>query len=339
MDGEAPVTIHASTQAKKGSRMTEESGSARRGEGKGADLMLQAEKKLKSFSLFSAQAKTEAAMELYDKAAAQFKMTKQWDEAGDAYIKMAECAEKIGNEGEAVSAYTNAAKAYKNGNTYLRKRFNMLNPFESRRHHRHFDDPFSGGSWLRPWGGSYGLSDPFRSDPFFSSALAPWGNIPIDSFKVDVAEREKDFLIHADLPGFNPNQVKVEIENGRLKISGEKSEVKETEEKNYKCRERNFGSVMRQLMLPENVNASGMQKNYENGVLSITLPKTAEALKQGESGGVNIHTQGQQQQQQGQQGQEGQPKVQTDQPQQGKMQTDQSQQQEGMSQSEAQANI
>jgi len=44
-------------------------------------------------------------------------MTKQWDEAGDAYIKMAECAEKISNQLEAVNAYTNAAKAYKNGNT------------------------------------------------------------------------------------------------------------------------------------------------------------------------------------------------------------------------------
>jgi alpha-soluble NSF attachment protein len=86
-------------------------------EGKGNDLMQQAEKKLKSFSIFGAAGKTEAAMELYDKAAAQFKMTKQWDDAGDAYIKMAECAEKISNQLEAVNAYTNAAKAYKNGNT------------------------------------------------------------------------------------------------------------------------------------------------------------------------------------------------------------------------------
>lgn len=44
-------------------------------------------------------------------------MAQQWDDAGDAYIKMAECAEKINNQLEAVNAYTNAAKAYKNGNT------------------------------------------------------------------------------------------------------------------------------------------------------------------------------------------------------------------------------
>jgi alpha-soluble NSF attachment protein len=43
-------------------------------------------------------------------------MTKQWDEAGEAYIKMGECAEKVANQGEAVSAYTNAGKCFKNGN-------------------------------------------------------------------------------------------------------------------------------------------------------------------------------------------------------------------------------
>lgn len=91
-------------------------GDAANREGKGNDLMQQAEKRLRSFSFFGAAGKTEAAMELYDKAAAQFKMAQQWDDAGDAYIKMAECAEKINNQLEAVNAYTNAAKAYKNGN-------------------------------------------------------------------------------------------------------------------------------------------------------------------------------------------------------------------------------
>jgi len=85
--------------------------------GKGSELMAQADAKLKQKWVISNTAKFEAAMELYDKAAAQFKIQKQWDEAGEAYVKMAECAEKIGNESEAVTAYTNAGKAYKNGNT------------------------------------------------------------------------------------------------------------------------------------------------------------------------------------------------------------------------------
>lgn len=85
-------------------------------EDKGNDLVAQAEKKLKSFSFFGGN-KMETAMELYDKAAAQFKIAKQWDDAGDAYIKVAELAEKTKQDHEALTAYGNAAKAYKNGNT------------------------------------------------------------------------------------------------------------------------------------------------------------------------------------------------------------------------------
>lgn len=87
---------------------------------KGADLIAQAEKKLKSssfFGLFTGANKTEEAMELYSKAAAQFKICKQWDDAGDAYIKVAELAEKSKEEHEALMNYVNAAKAYKNGDT------------------------------------------------------------------------------------------------------------------------------------------------------------------------------------------------------------------------------
>lgn len=83
---------------------------------KGSDLVAQAEKKLKAFSFFGFGGKEEAAMELYAKAAAQFKMSKEWDEAGDAYIKLAELAERTKNEHEAITAYVDAAKAYKNGN-------------------------------------------------------------------------------------------------------------------------------------------------------------------------------------------------------------------------------
>jgi len=84
---------------------------------KGHELMQQAEKKKKQPSLFGSTSKLEDAMELYQKAGAQFKIAKQWDDAGEAYLKAAECAEKLGSEVEAVGAYVDAAKAYKNGNT------------------------------------------------------------------------------------------------------------------------------------------------------------------------------------------------------------------------------
>jgi alpha-soluble NSF attachment protein len=72
--------------------------------------MQQAEKKLKSIF----PSRNDAAMELFEKAAAQFKVAKQWDEAGEAYLRAATCAEKMGLEYEVIASYTNAAKAYKN---------------------------------------------------------------------------------------------------------------------------------------------------------------------------------------------------------------------------------
>lgn len=83
-------------------------------EAKGDALVAEAEKKLKSWSLFGSGGKTEAAAELYDKAAAQYKLAKEWDKAGETYVKTAECQEKLQQAHDAVTAYVNAAKAFKN---------------------------------------------------------------------------------------------------------------------------------------------------------------------------------------------------------------------------------
>jgi alpha-soluble NSF attachment protein len=87
---------------------------AGKGESKGEDYVKQAEAKLKSWSLFGSGNKYEDALELYEKAAAQFKLNKQWKEAGDTYIKMAEVCEKQKNDDEAVNYYRQAALSYQN---------------------------------------------------------------------------------------------------------------------------------------------------------------------------------------------------------------------------------
>jgi len=86
------------------------------GERKGDELVAEAEKKLKGgFSFFGSKTtKMEEAAELYDKAAAQYKLSKSWQEAGDAYVKAAELCEKTKNDTEGCNHYINAAKAYKN---------------------------------------------------------------------------------------------------------------------------------------------------------------------------------------------------------------------------------
>lgn len=91
-------------------------------ERKGDELIAEAEKKLKSggglMGLFGGkQSKMEEATELFDKAAAQYKLAKSWQEAGDAYVKAAELCEKTKNDTEGCGYYVNAAKCYKNVST------------------------------------------------------------------------------------------------------------------------------------------------------------------------------------------------------------------------------
>jgi len=81
---------------------------------KAREMVQKAEKKVKAFALFSSSSKEEA-VELFDKAAAQFKINKEWDEAGRAYIRAAEVSEQLKNELEACNHYNNAGKAFKNG--------------------------------------------------------------------------------------------------------------------------------------------------------------------------------------------------------------------------------
>jgi len=84
------------------------------GDSKAKEMVVKAEKKVKAFSLFSNSSKEEA-VELFDKAAAQYKINKEWDEAGKAYVRAAEVSELIKNELEACNFYNSAGKAFKNG--------------------------------------------------------------------------------------------------------------------------------------------------------------------------------------------------------------------------------
>ena len=84
-------------------------------------------------------------------------------------------------------------------------------------------------------------------------------------------------MFKADLPGLKKEEVKVEVEDGRiLKISGERS--KEQEEKNDKWHriERSSGKFLRRFRLPENAKLDQVKAGLENGVLTITVPKEEE---------------------------------------------------------------
>ena len=93
---------------------------------------------------------------------------------------------------------------------------------------------------------------------------------------LDVSETPEAFLISVDLPGVEPEDVKVEMHDGSLTISGERQTVKEEKDKNYHRVERTSGSFYRAIALPTEVDLDKIDANYDNGVLHIQLPKVAK---------------------------------------------------------------
>jgi HSP20 family protein len=95
--------------------------------------------------------------------------------------------------------------------------------------------------------------------------------------KLDMVESESQFEVKVDLPGITPEQVHVDVKRGELWITGEIEEEHEEEGKTYHRLERRRGEFQRVLPLPENVNEEGIEATFQDGVLSIVVPKTEEA--------------------------------------------------------------
>lgn len=90
---------------------------------------------------------------------------------------------------------------------------------------------------------------------------------------VDIHESKDKFIVSADLPGIEKKDVKVEVENGTLVISGERKSEKEEKDENS-CRiERSFGRFMRSFSLPSSVDGSKVKAKMDNGVLKVELIK------------------------------------------------------------------
>jgi HSP20 family protein len=94
---------------------------------------------------------------------------------------------------------------------------------------------------------------------------------------VDIAETAEAFEIKAELPDVKKEDVKVCVEDGELRISGERKQEKDEKSKKFHRIERSYGSFMRNFTLPENVDDSKLTAEYKDGVLNVRLPKTEKA--------------------------------------------------------------
>ena len=94
---------------------------------------------------------------------------------------------------------------------------------------------------------------------------------------VDVAEDDKGYKISAELPGLEEKDIEISVTGDMLVMKGEKKQESEKKEKNYYMSERAYGSFQRSFVLPDNVDRDKIAADLAKGVLTITLPKTAEA--------------------------------------------------------------
>jgi HSP20 family protein len=90
---------------------------------------------------------------------------------------------------------------------------------------------------------------------------------------VDIKEDENGFTIVADIPGVDPKDIDVHMENGMLTIKGERESEKKEEKEGYKRIERSYGSFYRRFSMPDSADADKIKAESKNGVLQISIPK------------------------------------------------------------------
>ena len=95
---------------------------------------------------------------------------------------------------------------------------------------------------------------------------------------MDVQDLEKSFELSFSLPGFEKDNITISVKNNTLTLNAAKAEVKEDEGMKYLAREIARGSYERNIELPENVNTDKIAAEYKSGILSLSIPKTKEAL-------------------------------------------------------------
>ena len=103
------------------------------------------------------------------------------------------------------------------------------------------------------------------------SNLTPWAP------EVDIYETENELVVKADLPDVNPQDLDIRVESNILTIRGERKFDKKVNEDNYLRIERSYGSFSRSFSLTNSVKSEAIKADYQNGVLTLSIPKREEA--------------------------------------------------------------
>lgn len=115
------------------------------------------------------------------------------------------------------------------------------------------------------------LFDTFLNDGGEDLATRTW------TPPVDIQETDDAYRIHAELPGMTKDDIQITLENNILRLSGERKFEKDTKQENYHRIERTYGAFSRSFALPTQVSPDKVEAKFENGVLSIVVPKAEQA--------------------------------------------------------------
>jgi HSP20 family protein len=115
-------------------------------------------------------------------------------------------------------------------------------------------------------------------DDFFSDSWSSRRSFDRDTFKINVQQNDTEYLIEAELPGVNKEEIDVDLNDGRLNISVKREEKINEEKKNYIHRESRFVSMSRSVYLAD-ADAKGIKAKLDNGVLNITVQRKEKGAR------------------------------------------------------------
>lgn len=126
------------------------------------------------------------------------------------------------------------------------------------------------------------LDSPFAE--FFRTLSGPWPFRPLLALTpgkhfmptADVFARNGDFVVKIDLPGVDPKDIHVKLEDGQVTVTGERKSDKEIKEEGYYRKESTYGLFERHMSVPKGLKESEIKAEYEHGVLEISFPKTVK---------------------------------------------------------------
>ncbi|KAH9310408.1 hypothetical protein KI387_025443 [Taxus chinensis] len=151
----------------------------------------------------------------------------------------------------------------------------IIPSFFGRRSRDSVFDPFS----LDVWDPFQGFNSSILAGP--SSTDFARDTAAVANTQIDWKETPEAHIFKADLPGLKKEEVKIEVEDGRiLQISGERSKEEEHKNDKYHRVERSRGRFLRRFRLPENAKVEEVKAAMENGVLTVTVPKQPEPKPQ-----------------------------------------------------------